>query len=328
MPSHRRVKLPYVLNRTDKPGYYFNRRVPKDVMRVVGKGWWRWKLGDTLPEARRNLPEAIAQTDRLTFQIRAGKSLEVAQASSQRLGTEIPIELDRQLLQGQPAREIYQDDRFYGTPEQALQISELPPVSVLSSAPVSPDDLISLSLKLKPQTSLATQDCWVRHLKEFTDFLGHTNLHLVQRSDCRDFRDYLLTKLKPSTTKTRLGYVTGLFNLGCEDEVFSSNPFAGVAKRLGSIGNGDGIERKEYDVSSADEQVDDVLPQLDADLYWCLRWTGCRIAEMAGIKSQDIDFDKELIHITPYIDPEVDKDLPRPLKNKHSKRVVPIHPKL
>ena len=313
---------PYLHRKAGKDGYYFIRRVPLDLKEKVGKTFWRQLLAHDLMTARRKLPALIAETDELIELLRAGKSVDT-RPSNQR-----PAELDRKLLQGQPAEEVYNDPRFFGTPEEAETVSELPPVQVLSAVPLHPEELLQIALERKPRIAQSTQQEWARHLRSFTEFLGHTNLHLVSEEDAQSFRAHLLTKLKVSTTTVRLGYLGGLFNSAFRRKRITSNPFLNIQDGLRSGEGGGDQAPQEFDVAHSDRVVDEVLPQLDRDLYWCLRWTGCRIAEIAGLKSKDINLEEGFINLVPYMDKVIDKDMPRPLKNKYSLRRVPIHPKL
>ena len=62
MPSQK-TKLPYLSKRSETDGYFFLRRVPRDLVEAVvasGDG-----LAETLREARLRLREAVAKTDQL-----------------------------------------------------------------------------------------------------------------------------------------------------------------------------------------------------------------------------------------------------------------------
>ena len=88
--------------------------MPLDVREAVGKTQWRWKLADTLAEARRCLPEAIANTDQLIADLRAGKTVSTRPQQQ-------PRQLAKDLLAGKPAAEVFSSDYFHGTPEEAIE---------------------------------------------------------------------------------------------------------------------------------------------------------------------------------------------------------------
>ena len=84
---------------------------------------WRWKLADTLSEARRRLPGAIAETDELIDDLRAGKPQKAP-------SNQMPRQLAKDLLAGKPASEVFNSPDFLGSPEEAEAISELPPTQL------------------------------------------------------------------------------------------------------------------------------------------------------------------------------------------------------
>ena len=93
--------------------------------------------------------------------------------------------------------------------------------------------------------------------------------------------------------------MAGLFNAAFKDDRINSHPFLNIMDGLNAGEGGDEVAEKVYDIPAADACFKDKLPALDADLYMCLRWTGCRIAEMAGIKSEDINLEEGYINLVP-----------------------------
>ena len=65
---------PYLQRKAGKQGYYFMRRVPKDIVEVVGMSYWRKLLAHDMATARIKLPAEIARTDLLIEQARAAFS--------------------------------------------------------------------------------------------------------------------------------------------------------------------------------------------------------------------------------------------------------------
>jgi integrase len=197
-------------------------------------------------------------------------------------------------------------------PDHPELIAALPPEPIPLRV-VTPEDLLDTATRLKTNASPQTRLGWVSCLKQFTDFLKHEQMQLVSREDAARYRDDMLKRLKVSTVKTRLNTLSGVFNIGVEEQLLPVNPFSGVGKRLR-------IEDKEtkiYDISSVDALAAKKLPEDQYIVYQLLRYTGCRLAEILGIKTSDIDLPAGVIHITAHPD--------RPLKTKESKRVVPIH---
>lgn len=305
----KKPSLPYLTQRADTDGYFFLRRVPLDIKEQVGKTQWRFKLAETLSDARRLLPQAIADTDQVIDQVRAGKTPSPSPPTQ-------PRSLSKTLLAGQPASKVFQSDYFYGTPEEAEAISELPPVQLSGTRQVTDEDLLDLKERLQKDRSAQTAINWRRFLTEFVDFLGHHNMNQVTKEDCQKYRDHLLNKVKVSTTKVRIGCVAGLFELAVEEDLLSLNPWKGITKRL--VSPKSEIEEKRFDPKS--DVLIEKMPQHHRDLYWLLRYTGMRVAEGAGIELDDIDLDAMVINLVDHDD--------RPLKTKFSKRQIPIHSEL
>ena len=312
-------RIPYLHRRADTGGWFFMRRVPLDLREQVGKQTWRWLLAHDLATARLRLPEALAETDGLISTLRG------QEASPATSGAPLPEsprtltrEQDRLMLQGRPAliRELLEVGAPLPDPDELAELAALPPATC-GLTPTSSADLLELGARLKrpaEQTVLA----WERALKEFSGWLGHDQLQLTTRQTAADFRDQLLTRgLKVSTVKLRLNYLAGLFGLAMEEELFSSNPFQGVGKRL----------KTETKSQQQEEEIQDIesLPirKLKPDqlqLFHVLRYTGCRLAEAAGLELQDINLEQGIITIEPKPD--------RPLKTRESHRQIPIHSKL
>jgi len=292
------------------------RRVPLDLRQQVGMQTWRWLLAHDLPTARLRLPEALAETDRLIAQLRGSEGPPGASWGSQPGDPRaLTREQDRLMTQGRPEliRELVEVGAL--PPDEAAEPASLPPSSC-GQIPTAPADLLELGARLKrpaEQTAMA----WERALKEFSDWLGHPHLQLTTRQNAAEFRDQLLARgLKVSTIKTRLNYLAGLYGLAMEEEWFTSNPFQGVGKRLKTEA-GSHQERKTLDVDSVEFEK---LPSLQQTLFLVLRYTGCRLAEAAGLELADISLEEGIIQIAPKPD--------RPLKTRESLRRVPIHSKL
>lgn len=301
-----KAKTPYLHRRADTGGWFFMRRVPLDLRQVVGKQTWRWLLAHDLATARLRLPEAIAETDRLIARLRGE---EAPPSGSQSLSRQ----QDRLMTQGRPEliRELVEVGAL--APVDAAELVALPPVTC-GLIPTGPQELLELGIRLK-QPAPQTIGAWERALKEFSAWIGHEQLQLTTRQNAADFRDHLLDRgLKTSTIKLRLNYLSGLFNLGIEEEWFTSNPFQGVGKRLRAETKG-----QQPVIDPASLPIHKLKPE-QQNLFQVLRYTGCRLAEAAGLELSDIDLEQGIIHIAPKSD--------RPLKTRESLREVPIHSKL
>ena len=283
--------------------------MPKDVVQQAGRTQWRWKLAETLTDARRCLPQAIAETDQLIADYRAGKT------PTARPSTQQPRHLAKDLLAGKPPAEVFTSDLFHGTPEEAEEISQLPPVQLAGSSVFTAADVLALNERLKTSTSPQTIKGWKSAMDEFTQFLGHSNLHLLTKEDCQRYRDRLLDINKVSTVKLKMSRVAGLLELAVEEGHLQLNPARGLTKRL---------EEPKLKTEKLFDPNSDILinnlSQHHQDVYWLIRWTGMRAAEAAGLELENINLDEQYIRLVYLPD--------RPLKTKYSVRDVPIHPNI
>jgi integrase len=311
LPKGRPSRLPYLLKRPDADGWYFNRKVPRDLVTAIGKTHWRWKLGDNLATARKALPEAVAQTDALIAELRGDSQTSAKLLPSHR---PIPRDVDERLLRGRPALLHELVEHHAPLPDDPELIAGLP-IEPTPLRYVTSQDLIDTAVLLKTTASPQTKLAWSSVLEKLVAFLGHYHLELVTREDAAKFRDSMLQTLKVSTVKTRLNYLSGLFAVGVEEQLLPANPFSGVGKRLRT----EDKQAKSYDMVLID-QAAKTLPKDQYIVYQLLRWTGCRLAEVLGLKTTDIDLTVGVLNIIPHPD--------RPLKTRESRRVVPIHPQI
>ena len=94
----------YLQRLGSKPGWYFCRAVPRDLVKQVGKHHWRWKAGDSLLEARRAALEGLLLTDRWIAEAR-GDVEGLTAVIDQLPRATTPLSLDLQ-QQGMSAQDI------------------------------------------------------------------------------------------------------------------------------------------------------------------------------------------------------------------------------
>ena len=111
-------------------------------------------IAETLREARIRLPEAVAKTDELIADLRAGMT------SITHSGNKQSLHLARDLLAGKPPAEVFHSPHFYGSPEEAEAVSQLPLVQLAGTSVFSAADVLRLNTKLKTSTSPATVLNW------------------------------------------------------------------------------------------------------------------------------------------------------------------------
>ena len=176
------------------------------------------------------------------------------------------------------------------------------------------EDLLKLATRLK-EPAPSTQVEWMRHLTTFLELVKVDDVTDVTKDDAQQYRDHLLDSCAPSTTKTRLRYVGGMFEVALEEGWLDENPFAGITKRI--------REKKKpkqvFSLAESDRLIHK-LNQTERWLYLIMRYTGLHVSEAAAIRVEDIDLREGVLHIRP-------NDL-RPLKNPYRTRDLPIADKL
>ncbi len=140
--------------------------------------------------------------------------------------------------------------------------------------------------------------------------------------DAYKVRDYMLGKgtLKPSSVRRELNDLKGIFSLYKEKKLRSmDNPFAGLDLPKSVISDKEAREPLPVDVLAATRAL--VLEKANPDLklIWrLLEGTGCRLAEITGLRRDDIVLNTECPHL------RIVPHEGRRLKNAASKRDVPL----
>ena len=113
-----------------------------------------------------------------------------------------------------------------------------------------------------------------------------------------------------STLKTRLGYLSSMWNIGIEKGIIPSfNPWSKMGSRLE-------YSKKHY----APKNFEAFSAFHDDPMFNGLWWHGFRVNELAGVQPGDFVLDTDVPYINVY-----ENDV-RGIKNKYSTRMVPIHP--
>lgn len=135
-------------------------------------------------------------------------------------------------------------------------------------------------------------------------------------------RDHMLGKgtLKPSSVRRELNDLKGIFSLYKDKKLRSmDNPFAGLDLPKSAVSDKDARHPLPVEVLAATRAM--VLEKANPDLrlIWrLLEGTGCRLAEITGLRRQDIVLDAD----SPYL--SIRPHEGRRLKNAASKRDVPL----
>jgi integrase len=156
------------------------------------------------------------------------------------------------------------------------------------------------------------------HWDKVVNFTGDIALEAFSRDHAKSFRDHRLqVGIKPVSVKREIATIKAIFEKAIVELSLSmKNPFENLTIR-GSDVEG---RRPSFTKDELRKLIETAIIKDDERrrLFLCLALTGARLAEIVGLRKQDIDLDKEFILIVPHAS--------RSLKTANSKRHVPMHP--
>ena len=154
-------------------------------------------------------------------------------------------------------------------------------------------------------------------LTTFISIAGDRHVREYTREDAKLFVNHLEIKgNKTATIRRRINSLSAIMNYAYSElDLDKRNPFT----RLFIRNEGDDVfKRGTFSKEQLQQGYDKALTSKSTVklLMPLLGETGCRLAEIVGLRLEDIDLDNELIHIRP--------NPARRLKNKTSERVLPL----
>ena len=273
---------------------------------------WRFKLSNDLLEARRMVLEALLATDRQIAEARgdtAAHSMLVDQSQRTSSG----------LAKAMQEWQVSATDIYPRLPEETAEALVERQIKVEAGELVdhSFDSLIDHCQRLK-QPAPTTLLQWKGRMKELRNICNVNDVTKVTEADARKYRDHQLKNCAPTTTKGRIKYLKALFTVAKEEGWISENPWdVIILKRI----RGTYKKKEVKQLDSVDKVVEQgVLASNNELVYWICRLTGTHVSEAAGMLHQDIDLEKNVIHIR--------QNKLRPIKNQFRERTLPITPKL
>jgi integrase len=280
-----------------RAGYVLQRGVPKDVRSIIGKANFKESGGKTLQEARARVASFIERTDREIAIARGGLKLSPAE-EIERLTYEPDPEVADMYLTGAEIDPIL-------TPKEKARVAAIVTGEASPVAFYGASDLLSVAVKLKAPAA-RTEASWRQEMKLFMEHCHKASPLSCTKEDAVNYRSYLLGRVSANTAKTRMAYLAGLWSVLEEEKPGTIHIFKGLIKRIK-------VDKPEKIITIND--IANWQGSVYIPVFQCLYYTGCRIAEIAGLRGEDILVDR--IVIQPHED--------RPLKTKASERHIPIH---
>ena len=301
-----------------RASYQLQRGVPSDCQPQVGKKKWKEPGGKTLNEARARVPGFITRTN-----------LEIRQARGEQLTPEERL-IQTGQVDGLSAMELaeltaphvgqYLDD---GSPDPAFE-------HVLAVAQQVQEgkarELLSVEGLLQARfnerdPSPRTFEGWVKALEGFMAFSEKPRPFNCTKADALAYRDHLLTRMGRSTAKTQLAYLAGLWTTLVAKQGGGEHIFKGLPGTLDETTKSKAQRAstaKRFKVFEPSSPWNSWEGSVYVPVFRLMYFTGCRLAEIAGLRAVDIHGD----HIS------VEWTDDRSLKTANSVRDIPLHPLL
>jgi integrase len=322
------LKLPRYVFRRANGSFRYKRNVPLHLRALIGKATLYRQLGDSYKEAMQNLPLIHARIEALLEgekeKSARERSIEIIRGA---LGDEVA---DMVLANAVPEYSEIED--ALNELGKALHKQKLPSeiVEQVYSGKLR-QEVITLETVLKdyvayksdtPKAEKEIKQRVERLRKDMQHIYGkqklkYVSLSDISRQDANDLRDHLLSRVSANSAVRMLGVVrTAINHAIVEHSLNIPNVFTNLRIK------GAGASKLDR-LPLSDTQVVHLETAYSNDttawaLFVCLRDTGCRVSEIAGLRVKDCDTDKECLIISP---------TPwRTLKTNNSQRSVPLSP--
>ncbi|RWD31826.1 MAG: integrase [Mesorhizobium sp.] len=335
--------------RTKAGTWHYRRRLPQDVAAIVAQGEFKRLLGSTEREALRNFPKVNAEFERLVGDVRRQRDAGLAAETPMevhRLAERRARELaamtvhfgGRALPASDPeAASVIRDSYLSSFPRDEagdpIGVPEVEgrAVAILSSggrlSRPSPtiEDARKLYLKERVGDDAKKTLELERVFKLVTEALQQDrSLVSLKREDAKEVRDHMSDGRKASSVERYLNVVRAVVNYAIRefDLAGMANPFMNLEAEPGrDKAEPDRDKRRSFTAEELKAATARILflanPSLQR-VWQMLEGTGCRLAEVVGLRVSDVHLD----HATPHITVEWHED--RRIKNAVSRRNVPL----
>ncbi|TIL43656.1 tyrosine-type recombinase/integrase [Mesorhizobium sp.] len=343
------------IQKRGKAGWRYRRKIPKELRAAAGKLEILITLGSTEQEALRAYPKAHAQAEQqLRLWSRPQNAVQSHGSSSTPSPTEFeqfrlsrarlkalnldpewsgaedaedPEALARELIAEHIADKYPVDERGHpvgiGTEDRAL-IHAL----VLGDRQHRPDPTLEDAKRLYLKERVGEDETKRMELdrvfKLVRDALGKDRkLSSLKREDAKEVRDHMLDGRKASSVDRYLNVVRAVINHAIRefDLVGVINPFMNLEAAPKDKAEPDKDKRRPFTQAEVTAITARISYHAKADLQYIwaiLNGTGCRLAEISGLRVGDVHLDQAIPHIT------VEWHDDRRIKNKVSRRNVPL----
>jgi len=322
------LKLPRYVFRRANGSFRYKRNVPLHLRALIGKATLYRQLGDSYKEAMQNLPLVHARIEVLLEgekeKSARERSIEIIRGA---LGDEVA---DMVLANAVPEYSEIED--ALNELGKALHKQKLPSEIVeqvysgkLRQEVITLETVLKDYVSYKSDTPKAEKEITQRVERLRKDMqhiygkqkLRYVSLNDISRQDANDLRDHLLSRVSANSAVRMLGVVrTAINHAIVEHSLNIPNVFTNLRIKGAGASKLDRLPLSDTQVVHLEAAyLNDTTAWA---LFVCLRDTGCRVSEIAGLRVKDCDTDNGCLSISP---------TPwRTLKTNNSQRSVPLSP--
>lgn len=342
------------VHQTKAGTWHYRRRLPRDVAPLLRQGEFKRVLGSTEREALRNYPKVNGEFERLVAETRrrsgaglpAETPLEIHRMAERRArelatvtvhvgGRPLPgshpdaADVIREAYLSSFPREggdgLHVEGEIVGVPEvEARALAILTGGGRVSRPSPTIEDARKLYLKEKveddPKKTLELD----RVFKLVSEALqSDRTLASLKREDAKEVRDHMRDGRKASSVDRYLNVVRAVVNHAIREYDLAglANPFMNLEAAPKDKAEPDRDKRRPFEADELKDTTARILflanPALQR-IWQMLEGTGCRLAEVAGLRVSDVHPDHAIPHIT------VEWHDDRRIKNAVSRRNVPL----
>ena len=294
--------------RNARNGYQLQRGVPKDVQPVIGKKVWCEPGGATYREAHARSPGFVARTDR-DIAVARGQLVLSPDELIDALPKTHDLNDPGMVALLKEGADVAAEEGWL-TNEQRQRYLRVLVGEEEPRAQLTAEELFQTARLLKTSAE-RTVAGWRKAMSDFLSYAGLAHPTAATREHAVAYRIHLLERVKASTAKTTLAYLSGLWAVLNENYGGHPNIFEGLTKRI-----------KVVKVRKVEVQIEDPASWKGNETHLLilkfLYFTGARLAEIAGLMAEDLLEDRILIR----------PSQKRRLKTDCSEREIPLHPRL
>ncbi|MER8473202.1 tyrosine-type recombinase/integrase [Mesorhizobium sp. M1328] len=340
------------IQKRGKAGWRYRRKIPEELRAILGKREHLVPLGATEQEALKNYPKVHAEAEKLLLSAISSKKahplnshlpltpleqFKWGQQHVRRLqldpewsGTDHEHDseaLRRELIAEQIAAKYPIDDQGNPTGISSKDAATLRAL-MYGARQGQPAPTLADAKRLYLKERVGDDETKQMELERVFKLVGEAlgkdrKLSTLKREDAKEVRDYMLDGRKASSVDRYLNVVRAMINHAIREFDLAGviNPFMNLEAAPKDKAEPDKDKRRPFTQAEVTAITARIAYHAKPDLqhiWTILNGTGCRLAEVSGLRVTDVHLD----HSTPHITVEWHDD--RRIKNKVSRRNVPL----